>query len=708
MNTIARPAALIAASLLLVSCSATPGDAASAHSSAASEKVLPAPEPNPVGSMIWKELPVYEVVQNGADAGQAEALYAALGLHQTASANPVVDYTDAEHYLEIPTLKVTDGNRIAALKADIPGEDDDSIAYTAIDADAVRRIAVYDGNAALKAAAQAAARASLPLGNATPGVGHTVFQATYTDASGASVSLDQPIDTSVSYRFATADGIPFIGPGAVFSITYDGHGAVTQVHYAWRAVKPGVPVKVITEAEARKRIAKTLPAQAKVSLRLVYWCPPFGATLAGGKALEPEVLLPFYAYTAEIPSGSPGTVPGTPLRTRERIIPATDDKRFIPQVDRLDVTGSGTSNVSASIGINGGRPPYTVLWTGSNPEVLANHTHEASYVPLARSGPLPAATAAADETVGSMETISATAVDANGISSIETLTFPVRARPIRTEDHRRHPHGHATFGCESPGEPEEWVQERVGWQVGMANPGAGTQAFCWLGDNSWPGDYIKPSPAGSLPAKPWIHGDADYADWGVNTANLVLINGDGNPDAFTAMFPGAPESDYNNDVILHRPANPSGTVELPTQTYAVNYDGSWGTEGPNDRLYWLAGLLCECLAPADGSGLNTHQRWGAAFGGLHIFTGFSSNAAYSAGAFPKGFAERILGVSGKAQKIKNAWFNASTATNEGTAAAMGPIAAGGVADLDDYYVGQGSMGPSIAPSKIAGWWYLHQ
>jgi hypothetical protein len=89
-------------------------------------------------------------------------------------------------------------------------------------------------------------------------------------------------------------------------------------------------------------------------------------------------------------------------------------------------------------------------------------------------------------------------------------------------------------------------------------------------------------------------------------------------------------------------------------------------------------------------------------------TGFSSEAAYSAGAFPKAFAENILGVPGSAQKIRNAWFNASTSTNEGTAAALGPITTGHVSDLDDYYVGQGSMGPSIAPSKITGWWYLHQ
>jgi hypothetical protein len=91
-----------------------------------------------------------------------------------------------------------------------------------------------------------------------------------------------------------------------------------------------------------------------------------------------------------------------------------------------------------------------------------------------------------------------------------------------------------------------------------------------------------------------------------------------------------------------------------------------------------------------------------------MFTGFASSAAYSAGAFPKAFAENILGVNGAAQTIKHAWFNASSSTNEGLAAAMGPITTGGVSDLNDHYIGKGSRGPTISGAGIKGWWYLHQ
>jgi hypothetical protein len=59
------------------------------------------------------------------------------------------------------------------------------------------------------------------------------------------------------------------------------------------------------------------------------------------------------------------------------------------------------------------------------------------------------------------------------------------------------------------------------------------------------------------------------------------------------------------------------------------------------------------------------------------------NAAYSAGAFPRAFGENILGVSGSPETILNAWFDASTSTSEGTAAAMGPMTTGGVTDMNE-------------------------
>ena len=655
-------------------------------------------------------LPVYEVTQAGANSAQVKGLYESLGLPmdrttKLAEWRDAVSYVDPEEKFTVPSRPVTDSAQLEKLRDTSPGETPDaSIRPEALDIDAIRKLTVMDPDAALKAAAAAFASAGLHLDSATPTVSHTVLTADFTDDSGAAISLDQKLDTRVSYRFAATGGIPFTGPGAQLQVTYNARGKVTQFHYAWREVKEGRAVKIIPEAEARSRIAKLLPAGAKIRMRLVYWCPPFDNTATRDKELGPVSIIPWYSFTGTVETGGPAAGAVTEATTREHLIPATDDPRYVPSF-QLKVTGAKSDKVQASVNASGGRAPYTYLWSGSNPEVLANRTASVSYAPMARVAP---STIGPNETVPLDETVSATVVDANGITVFASQTLPVQAQQIVPESRRKSHGNDASFGCESPGEPEEWVQERVGWQQGMSNPGAGSQKFCWRGDDSWPGDYIRPEKPGSLPPKPWIYGDADYSDWGINTANLVLINGDGSPNWLTAMYPGALQSDYNSDVYLWQPGNPAGTVQLPSGYTNVTYSGSWGTQGPNDRLYWLAGFLCDCLDAKVGNGTSPVDRWGPAFGGLHMFTGFSSGAAYSAGAFPKAFAENFLGVSGPPQTILNAWTNASNTTNEGSAAAMGPITTGGVSDINDYYVGKGSRGPSIAASKITGWWYVHQ
>lgn len=426
--------------------------------------------------------------------------------------------------------------------------------------------------------------------------------------------------------------------------------------------------------------------------------------------------------------------------------------------------------------MTGGAPPYTCLWSGSEPAASTNNGTLLVYTPRVRVAPPPlgitplsssgtvtvswpysstgfrlesAASLApstwtpfsgpvqtnggllsvsfsavgpamffrlclTNPTLPRTETLALTITDANGVSIHTNQTFNLQAQPWAV--FRGNPgifDVQATYGCESPDDPGAFTDDRAGWQEGMGfpNAGGGAENFCWLADAAWPGDFIKPVPPGKLPATPWINGDADFANWGVNTANIVLIVADGNPDSFTSMLPGSTQDEYPTSD-LYRPGFPEGTVWTNSQFSQINYTNSWGPLGPNDRLDWLCGLLCNVLDPADNAGIAVWDRWGPAFGGLHIFTGFAS-LAVGAGAFPKVFAEEMLGVKDKAlavpgttNTIVQAWCNAAMAQGTGTPAALGPVGPNGVFDYGDYYWYKGTVGPTIPPAQVKGWWYL--
>jgi hypothetical protein len=248
--------------------------------------------------------------------------------------------------------------------------------------------------------------------------------------------------------------------------------------------------------------------------------------------------------------------------------------------------------------------------------------------------------------------------------------------------------------------------------MGAVGQGGGAQRFCWLADQSWPGDYIEPVPPGSLDANPWINGDADYSNWGINTTNIMLYNGDGSPYGFTEMYPGATLADYNaaGGSSLSAPGSPT-TVQIGNQSYSVDYNGSWGAPNPNDNLQWLAMYACQILED-DSSNPSPWLRWGAAFNGLHSMLGFETNASDNGVGFMTDFPGNILGAT-PPQTVVQGWLNAAIANQMGTPAAMGPIfnldilgITLGIYNYNDHYWGKGTVGPNILQSMIDGWWYI--
>jgi hypothetical protein len=249
----------------------------------------------------------------------------------------------------------------------------------------------------------------------------------------------------------------------------------------------------------------------------------------------------------------------------------------------------------------------------------------------------------------------------------------------------------------------------------MSAFGGGSERFCWLADSSWPGDYIEPTPPGTLDSHPWIDGDADYRNWGINTANIVFYIGDANPEVFAEMFPGATPADYNSSggAYVWAP-NQSTTVQIGSQGYDVAYAGAWGAPHPNDQLQWLPMYACNLLEN-DAAAPSPWLRWGPAFNGLHSLLAFHTEAADShsfVSDFPLGFLGLPF-IGPEPQTIVQAWLNAANATDIGTPAAMGPIVnldvlgiTLGISDYADYYWGKGTVGPTIPQELINGWWYI--
>jgi hypothetical protein len=648
--------------------------------------------------------PVYYVIQNGLIQAQVTNLSKALHLppDSLSFSNGVVSYEKPNESV-IPTKPVTDPAVLEKLKAMSKTESPiASITYDAIDFDAIsKRSEPLDFDRALQLASAAFSTAGLHLQQADAVLSHSTFKASYQDAYGKLVSISKNLDTKVNFEFRSKDGIRFVGPGAQVGITYNPEGQVIQVHYAWRNLKEGPAVNIISETEARNKIAKFLPAGAKINMKLVYWCPPIESL--SNKA--PEEVIPWYSFTGTVETKDPTTGHIESTITREQLIPATRGKALHVTLD-----ATGGAQVKATATVSGGSGPYRYVWTGSNPTILRDDTcHDdqchISYTPLASK-----LTPYQDAKANQSETVTVIVFDKNWeYSNIGFKTVPVQVQtdsPNSANVSDKEP----SYGCESPGEYGSLSFDRAGWQIGMRGPGGGRAAFCWIRNESWPGDYINSSSPSSVPAEPWIYGDGNYANWGINTANLVLIIGDGTIDNFTAMFPGAKSCDYNNAVFLWRPGNKNGTVQLPKCTYHVDYTKSWGPHGPNRRLYWLAGLLCDCLDDTeDHDKLDAWHRWGTAFDGLHMLLGFQKIVANDNGQFTRTFAENILGSETPKRcpmTILQAWLNAGDSSGA-TPVGMGPINCDNVSDIGDFYFGKGMQNVSIPAGEIKGWWYCN-
>ena len=718
-------------------------------------------------------MPVYQVVQSGATDAQAMILADALNIPPgvVSHTNGMVDFVAPANYLRVPTSPVNDptitSNLLAGthnLYPDIP------IHFDAIDFNALANLTVINDNVALGSTSNAMNSAGLTPQFGTPIAGHTRFTAFYTNDASVVVSNSTYLDTEVSYHFSLPGGIPLLGPGAQVQVQYAPGGNVSRLHYAARQLVQGPMVPVISPTEASNRVAALFPPNTQIDSQLVYWSPPLLPWQTAPDTWNPDTIIPWYACSGTLNMADP--TPGVvhPVRLKTRLIPATDEPAFVPS---LTLVASGGTQVVATVRVAGGRPPYTYLWAGSDPIVSSNTVESIRYTPIRRMvppvmdishssdstlkiswpnraagfvlqsapsldavawsdwrGPVqtnddvntvsidPSAQnsffrlSLANQTVAAVDQVGVTVTDGNGVSVSGSTQVPVQVWPKRFNNPPSAPK--ISYGTESPNEPAFDV-DRIGWQkaMGALGAGGGTESFCWLGGDAWPGDFIEPPTPGKYPANAHIYGNADLT--GINTASIVLNNTDGAPDYFCASVPGAVSSDYNT-AGLARPGNGwtvqayviNGGNTINSHYYNVNYKYSWGPYGPNDFLNWLAMDCCDAL-DENGPGGTAPQRWGPAFGGLHILTGFNSGEAVADGSFEYNFAHLMLGSQYLPPlPIVGSWFLAAAFAGydgHGFPAAMGPIGPSAISDYTDYYWGKGAVNPTIPPAQIKGWWY---
>jgi hypothetical protein len=503
-------------------------------------------------------------------------------------------------------------------------------------------------------------------------------------------------------------------------------------------------------------------------------CPPPSVT---------NFVLPWYECVASEIITNPANGLPTTMHLLGTTVPATDDSSFVPTAVLLANYDTNTAQVTAIAGAAGGQPPYSYLWSVPGVTSISNNSAILTYTPTTRvalptlnitrsavdslrlewlepdpmpwliqscsnlrsniwttltdlvqsSNGLNTATVFTGGTNNSLffrlisagprwthfENVGVTITDANGVSFNTNILVQVQSTLI-TPAFSAYAY---IIGYGSEGPYDEFAADQAGFRNGMATPnaGGGTEHFSWSGLSAWPGDFIEPPTPGVLPNSPQIYGDADYANWGVNTASIVFYVGHGDPSAISFTYPQSPTNTVWGS-LLFDPANNPTVAVWPTgaaaaQDYEVNYKGSWKNwGGPGDQLDWLCLLSCDVLStnpPAE-------TRWGAAFNGLHMLTGFRTLAWGGSPDFSQTFASAMLGVNNidaQPMPIITAWWNAALLYEErdddqngptGRAAIIGPYGPLGVCDSGDFYWGKGSVGPTITAGQITGWWHIDQ
>ena len=340
-----------------------------------------------------------------------------------------------------------------------------------------------------------------------------------------------------------------------------------------------------------------------------------------------------------------------------KLVPATNDPRVVPQVSLLaDARGN---LVEAQANVSGGAKPYRFEWFSSSVDLteIPNDQDQIEYnaMPREQSGP---------------ETVTVKVTDDNGVIVEASATVQIQFFALQNVQ------GEAIILV---GGVRDFGVERAVSDLCAANQSGFINRFLadgvvkrfnWTGSTAWENDFKQP-PAGA---------DTTWVD----NADIVFYCGHGYGGGFTF--------ESNND---------DGYL---TYTDAA---GAWG----NNDLEWLSLLSCQVLKDTYDS-KKWYTRWGPAFDGLHLLTGFQTNA-YDWPDFGGRYASYMLGrnfgfVTVKLP-VRAAWFKAKKEEQPSSvqAVVMGVVGPGGVlGGYNDYFWGKGPVSPDLRGGNIRGYWRI--
>lgn len=690
-------------------------------------------------------LPVYQVLRTGLSESQAFALASRLGIptNSVQYTNREIFFIDPANFLAVPTLPVTDttitSNLLAQSPNKVPGI---PIKFEQFDFAALNAMTVLSSNTAVSSFANALANEDLSPQSAVPEVRHTLLNAVYTNDSGLVLSASNYLDTKVYYQF-NLGGYPLIGPGAQAQIAYGPNGNVTRLLYAARQLASGPSVNIISSMEASNRAAALFPGfNGQISVQLVYYAPPLSlGTVA--------TILPYYLCGGSISITNPW--PYNPVSTMnlvQQLIPATDDATYVPTLTLTADSGGGSTQLVASASVRGGLPPYTYMWSGSNPDISENSGPQITNTPALQvvppqltatlfsigsfavswvdpSGlfqlestsnlqagiwsPLAGAVTSSNgvsmttlnigssqatfvravltgQLVPITENVELNIVDANGVFVRRSQLLSLLAKPTPIPVNIN-PLLAIGWGTEGPYDQDLDSGDCLSWRKAMSgNPIFGQERFYRGTFVADRTDFIDP-PGGN---------DNNIID----SADITFYAGHGNPDVISFTSPATGKG------------TPAGLLYDSQATH------SWG----NRTAEWLCLLSCDVLQPGPGFAGQPQLRWGPNFDGLHLMLGFSDLAYAGGETQPFGWGstfEEVFVHDMSDPKwwmpIQKAWFDACDTTGPGGGSNLGrtgdpavlaPLGPGGVSDLNDYWWGKGSVGPRIRASQNHGWYSM--